>query len=78
MGRIKGPYNEEYSVGEKVQIANRDVLEKFIQDWKYHNPLQHNQLNYAGRISTVAKVGFYHGGDELYSFGRYSRYLARR
>ena len=67
MGRTKGPYNEEFPVGTKVQIANRESLEKFIAEWKLHNPLTVEQLNFANKIAVIKKVGFYHGGDELYT-----------
>jgi hypothetical protein len=66
MGRTKGPYNEEYPVGTKVRIANRENLEKFIAEWKLHNPLNFKQLDFANKVAVVEEVGFYHGGDELY------------
>jgi hypothetical protein len=49
MGRIKGAYNAEYPVGTRVRIADRQNLEKFIKDWKYHNPLRLEQLSYANK-----------------------------
>ena len=66
MGKTKGPYQEEYPVGTLVRIAERSVLEEFIRTWKFHNKLQPQQLDCAGRIGKVKSVGFYHGGDELY------------
>ena len=66
MGETKGPYNEEFPVGAKVRIADREKLERFMSDWKYHHPLQREQLQYGGRVVSVTKVSFYHGGDELY------------
>jgi len=66
MGRTKGPYKEEFPVGSKIKIANRDTLEKFIEDWKFHNPLNPKQLEFADQIAEIEEIGFYHGGDELY------------
>jgi hypothetical protein len=66
MGKTKGPYQEEYAVGTLVRIVDRPTLEKFFRNWKLHNKLQPQQLDYAGKVGTVKSVGFYHGGDELY------------
>lgn len=66
MGRTKGPYNEEYAVGETVRIAERRILEDFVKNWKYHHPLEPGQLEFAGKAAEVKEVSFYHGGDELY------------
>ena len=66
MGRTKGQYNEEYPVGSFVEIVTRSELGEFLRTWKYHNPLSEQQLEFAGKIAKVKKVGFYHGGDELY------------
>jgi hypothetical protein len=60
------PYQEEHAKGSRVKIAPRSVLEQFVRDWKYHNKLQPEQLNYADQCAEVESVGFYHGGDELY------------
>jgi hypothetical protein len=60
------PYEEEYPKGSRVKIASRPTLEKFLRDWKYHNKLQPEQLNYADQFAEVESIGFYHGGDELY------------
>ncbi len=66
MGNTKGPYNAEYPVGTKVRIQDRSNLEKFIQEWKYHDPLSRDQLAFADKVAVVESVGYYHGGDELY------------
>ena len=50
-----------------VSIADRPTLENFKNTWKYHHPLQNEQLDYAGIEAEVGDVGYYHGGDELYS-----------
>lgn len=61
------PYNEQFAVGTRVQIAPRDVLEEFRRRWIYHHPLTVEQLAYAGQQATVRDVAFYHGGDVLYT-----------
>ncbi len=66
MGKTRGAYTAEYPVGSRVRIASREELATFMREWHYHNPLQPDQLQYAGRVTTVRRVGFYHGGDELY------------
>ncbi len=60
------PYKEAYLQGTKVRVADRDFLELFMREWKYHHKLQPNQLENADRVATVEGVGFYHGGDPLY------------
>lgn len=66
MGKTKGLYREEFSVGSIVKIVERSELEEFIRSWKLHDKLLPEQLNYAGSVGKVKSVGFYHGGDELY------------
>jgi len=60
------PYKEEFPIGSKVRIVDARRLQEFQRTWKYHNKLGSEQLDYAGRLTEVAKVGFYHGGDVLY------------
>jgi hypothetical protein len=67
MGRTRGPYREEFLAGTRVRIVDRAALEEFARAWKDHNPLRPDQLAHAGETAIVATVGFYHGGDELYS-----------
>lgn len=66
MGRTTGPYDAEFSKGTLVRIATRPELESFQREWKLHNKLGDNQLDYAAKEARVASVGFFHGGDELY------------
>ena len=66
MGNSRGPYNEKFKKGSRVRIIEREKLERFAKEWKYHNPLQDEQLRFAGQITIAEAVGFYHGGDELY------------
>ena len=66
MGTQNGSYNADFPSGTKVRIKARDFLEDFRRNWKFHNPLEERQLDYAGQVVSVAEVGYYHGGDELY------------
>jgi hypothetical protein len=68
MGKTKGPYQIEFPEGARVRIASRPELERFMQDWHLHHPLLPEQLAFANQITTVARTGIYHGGDELYEF----------
>lgn len=61
------PYREAYPQGTKVRIADREFLEDFQREWKYHHKLQPEQLKYAQREAIVEAVNFYHGGDPLYT-----------
>lgn len=60
------PYREQFPVGSEVRIADSAVLEQFRRTWRLHNPLTDEQLAFAGQVSIVSKVAFYHGGDPLY------------
>ena len=60
------PYKETFPAGSRVQVADRVFLDEFRATWKYHHKLRPEQLAYAGRITTVKEVGFYHGGDPVY------------
>ena len=50
-----------------IRVKERDALELFKKEWRYHNPLQSAQFACAGREGTVTTVSFYHGGDVLYT-----------
>lgn len=67
MGRSRGPYNEEFPVGTVVQIVDERHLRRFQSEWNLHNPLTDEQVPFAGTPAVVKSVGFYHGGDELYT-----------
>lgn len=60
------PYKAAYPKGTSVRVADRAFLEEFMANWKYHHKLRPEQLDYAGRQSTVESVAYYHGGDPLY------------
>ena len=61
------PYQEQFPVGSRVRILDREPLARFAREWKYHNPLTPAQLEFAGTEGVVSDVAFYHGGDPLYS-----------
>jgi hypothetical protein len=60
------PTSAKYPVGSRVMVAEREVLEKFAREWRYHHKLTPVQLTLAGRESVVDEVAMYHGGDLLY------------
>jgi len=60
------PYEAAFPEGSLVQIADRTLLEQFLANWDFHNPLTQEQLEFAQKTAKVRKVGFYHGGDPLY------------
>jgi hypothetical protein len=67
MGKSKGVNKAEYEVGSQVRVADRAFLEKFLEEGQYHNELEPEQLEYAGRAAEVKKVEFFTGGDEIYT-----------
>ena len=66
MGKTNGPYKADFPVGTRVRVGDQAELEQFLREWKYHNPLQAEQLAFADRPAAIVSVGYYHGGDELY------------
>jgi hypothetical protein len=62
-----GPYWERYPVGSPVKIAPLEELEEFMKTYKYHHALVPEQLEYAGMLTIVRTVGYYHGGDVVYT-----------
>ena len=67
MGKTKGLNQAEFEVGSQVRIADRAFLQEFLEAGQYHNELEEEQLDYAGRVATVKSVEFFHGGDEIYT-----------
>ena len=63
------PYEAAFPIGSSVRVCDRASLEKFRRDWKYHDPLTVEQIEFADKVAPVAEVGFYHGGDPLYKLG---------
>jgi hypothetical protein len=66
-GEIKNIYKADFPQRSKVRIANRSFLEYFFRTWKLHHELAPDQLDYAGLTAEAKSVGFYHGGDQLYT-----------
>ena len=66
MGERRGSYSEDFPIGTMVMIADRDTLDAFRREWRWHNPLETTQLPFAGHRAQIKNVSFYHGGDELY------------
>jgi hypothetical protein len=67
MGRTKGLNVAEFEVGAEVRIADSAFLESFLEAGQYHNELEPEQLEYAGRVAKVREVNFFTGGDEIYT-----------
>jgi hypothetical protein len=61
------PYKGRWARGTLVKVAPLAVLEEFMATYHYHHALKPEQLQYAGITTTVRALGFYHGGDVLYS-----------
>lgn len=66
---------ELYPAGSMVRVASKDVLEEFKRTWKFHHPLREAQLKYSGLVAKVRGVGYYHGGDALYTLDRTSDFV---
>jgi len=60
-------YVEKFKIGASVRVAEKPFLEDFRTRWKWHHPLQEEQVGCAGAVSKVKTVGFYHGGDVIYT-----------
>ena len=67
MGKTKGLNVAEFEVGSEVRIADKDFLESFLEAGQYHNELEPEQIEFAGRTAKVKEVSFFHGGDEIYT-----------
>ena len=67
MGKTKGLNKAEFEVGSEVRIADRSFLESFLEAGQYHNELEPEQVDYAGKVAKVKNIEFFHGGDEIYT-----------
>ena len=63
MGKTKGINKAEFEVGSEVRIADR----AFLEAGQYHNELEPEQVEFAGRTAKVKAVDFFTGGDEIYT-----------
>jgi hypothetical protein len=59
-------YNAAFPVGSTVRVLAADRLLRFKETWKFHDLLRDGQIAFAGRVTVVASIGYYHGGDPLY------------
>ena len=60
-------YQALFEVGAPVRVQPLGALHAFRCSWKFHHPLTDEQLAFADRSATVATIGYYHGGDVLYT-----------
>lgn len=60
------PYEAAFREGDRVRIQERAFLERFRREWRWHDPLQPEQVEWAGRATAVRRIGWYHGGDVVY------------
>lgn len=67
MGKTRGVNQAEFEVGTEVRVADRDFLQNFMEEGQYHHDLEPEQLDFAGKVAKVARVEFFHGGDEIYT-----------
>lgn len=70
-----GPYCAKFPVGARVRVASESELRQFQRYWHWHHPVLDEQIRFAGRSSVVTHVGFYHGGEPLYSLADTAEYL---
>jgi hypothetical protein len=59
-------YNAAYKAGSDVRIADIQFLRQFAEEWKLHNRLTPEMLEYAGQTRRVIEADFYFGGDVIY------------
>ena len=62
-------YEALFDVGSAVRIQSTGKLQEFRSSWKFHHQLMEEQLAFGDRLATVETIGFYHGGDVLYTLG---------
>lgn len=61
------PNEARFPAGTRVRIADLKDLARFQADWKSHHPLEPEQLEHAGEVTTVREVAYYRTGDPLYT-----------
>jgi hypothetical protein len=70
-----GPYVARYPVGSLVTVVPLPDLTKFMETWTFHHKPVPEQLRFAGMTLRVKSVGFYHGGDPVYSLEHADSFL---
>jgi hypothetical protein len=63
---MPNPYKALFPIGSIVRVKNRADLERFAMEWRQHDPLTAEQIEFADATSSVKGLGYYHGGDPLY------------
>jgi len=59
-------YHSAFLCGEHVRIKPASELRRYtMPDWKYHHPLQGEQLAFAGQSMNIVGVSYWHGGGVL-------------
>jgi hypothetical protein len=61
------PYHAQFAKGSRVVIQTPAILARFRDTWKRHHPLTAEMLPFTGQQAVVEGIGFYHGGDVLYT-----------
>jgi RNAse (barnase) inhibitor barstar len=61
------PYRAQFAKGSRVFIQTPTALGRFRETWTLHHPLTAEMLPFAGQPAIVETIGFYHGGDVLYT-----------
>jgi hypothetical protein len=59
-------YDALYPIGSTVRVKSVAYLTAFRSRWRYHNNVTEEMLPLGGTLTTVKRVGYYHGGDPLY------------
>ena len=60
-------YRSLFEVGSPVRVQPLNALHAFRSSWKLHHPLTDEQIAFADQSAIVATIGYYHGGDVLYT-----------
>jgi hypothetical protein len=60
------PREPRYPAGSRVRVADLKELARYQANPKFPHPLEPEQLEHAGEITTVREITYYHDGDPLY------------
>jgi hypothetical protein len=69
------PGPEKYALGSAVKVASSADLLAFQKSWHLHHPLDPGQIRFAGQVSTVSEIGYYHGGDVIYHLADTGKFI---
>jgi hypothetical protein len=60
-------YHSVFLRGENVKIKPPEFLRQYLApDWRWHNPLDSDNLKFAGGVFAVVDIGYFHGGEVMY------------